>query len=282
MAEPKRVVIISDTHFGSAGALLPPKFQTSENIVQPLNIGQQYLWKCWVDFCERVKDFKPDAVIHDGDAVEGTQPKEGGMGLSLRLMTDQKHAAVEGFNILKDACPKGTPFFFVQGTKYHVGENGDAEEEIAGLLGAREYPSIGSGRLVKEVLWLDVDGVIIEVSHSIGGNSGFYRTTALDREMQWSALSAKDRSKGVPKSDLVVRAHLHYFMVAEHASKQGLIVPCWQLQTKYARKASVHRMHPDIGGIFVYVDAKAKKRGEPPCRIIKQLYDLPPVPITKL
>jgi hypothetical protein len=278
----RRAVFMSDIHVGSASGILPPDYVTSEGITMPLNTGQRYLWDCWLDFRARVKRFVPDTIIVNGDVVEGVQRKEGGAGLSLRLMVDQKHAAVSALSMIKSAAPKSCQMFFVQGTAYHVGENGEAEEDIAAQLGARQYHSIGAGKLVREILWLDMDGVIIEVSHPIGGNSGFYRTTALDREMQWSALSGKDSSKGVPKADLIVRSHVHFFMVAEHASKQGCICPCWQLQTRYARKASVHRLHPDIGGVFVCVDPSAKKRGEPPCRILKQLYDLPSVPITKL
>jgi hypothetical protein len=278
----RRVVVVSDIHVGSASGILPADYIDSSGITVPLNTGQRYLWDCWVDFCKRAKRFVPDAIIINGDVVEGVQRKECGAGLSLRMMVDQKNAAIRVLSMLRDSAPKSCALYMTQGTAYHVGENGEMEEDIAAHIGARRYYSVGGGQLVREVLWLDIGGVIIEAAHAIGGNSGFYRTTALDRELQWSALSGKDESKGVPKSDLIVRSHVHFFMAAEHASKQGVIVPCWQLQTHYARKSSVHRLPPDIGGVFVHVDPDAKKRGEPACRILKQLYDLPPVPVTKL
>ncbi len=124
--------------------------------------------------------------------------------------------------------------------------------------------------------------MVIEAAHHISGSVGFYRLTSLDREAQWSALSAKDATKGVPKTDLLIRSHVHNFAYGEHASKQIVVTPCWQLQTRYARKHSVHRMHPDIGGLMIEVDGKAKARGNAPCRITKELYDLPPVAITTL
>ena len=278
----KRLVFFSDTHFGSISGLLPPAFETSEGIIQPQNAGQQYLWDCWQNFGSRVKAFQPDAIIVDGDVVEGTQPKDGGAGLSLRQMVDQKEAALRGLNILKGGVSDDCKWYFVMGTKYHVGDNGEAEEEIARRVGGERYSSVGSGILVREVLWLYIRGVIIEVAHAIGGATGFYRATNLDREMQWSALSGKDETKGVPKADMIVRAHRHYFMTLGHASKQGVILPCWQLQTKYARRDSVHRFHPDIGGVFIIVDPSAKERGEPPCEVLQQLYDIPPVPLTRM
>jgi hypothetical protein len=276
----KRGVALSDLHFGSSTGLLPKGFIDSNGAEVLPNIGQKYLWECWIDFNARVKQFKPDFVVIDGDIVEGTQRKEGGAGLSLRLMQDQKAAAVEGLQLLKKAA--GCPFYFVQGTNYHVGTNGESEEDVAAMLDAKKYLSVGPGRFVREVLWLDIDGVVIEAAHSISGASGFYRATQVDKEMQWSAMSAKDSSKGIPKADILIRAHVHNFIYVEHASKQGFTLPCWQLQNTYARNKSVHRFHPDLGGIFMEIDPAAKKHGEPPCRVIKQLYSLPPVPVTKL
>lgn len=278
----KRLCVIGDLHVGSVFGLAPPDFITSDDIVLSLNKAQQYLWECWVDFASRTGKYDPDIVIVNGDLVEGIQRKEGGLGLSLRSMVDQKAAAIEVLTLLKKAVRSDCKFFFVQGTKYHTGENGEAEEDVAALFGARRYSSVGAGRLVREVLWLDVSGVIVECAHAIGGTTGFYRATALDREMQWSAMAGKDESKGVPKADILLRSHVHFFISLEHASKQGAILPCWQLQTRYARKGSLHRMLPDIGGVFITVDPLAKRRGEPAGRLIKQLYSLPPVPITKV
>jgi hypothetical protein len=274
----KRVVALSDTHFGHVAGLLPKGFIDSNGAEISQNVGQKYLWECWLNFCERVKKFKPDAVIVVGDVVEGIQRKEGGAGLTLRPMQDQKAAAIEGLKLITKAAG-GCPIYFVQGTAYHVGLNGEAEEDIASMLDARKYFSVGPGRLVREVLWLNVDGVMIEAAHGISGSVS-YRATPVDREMQWAGSASA--SKGVPKADLVIRAHVHNFTAVEHATRQGFTLPCWQLQTTYARKNSVHRMHPDIGGVFIEVDPQAKRRGEIATRIIKQLYDLPPVPVNAL
>jgi hypothetical protein len=135
---------------------------------------------------------------------------------------------------------------------------------------------------VREILWLETEGVIIEASHHIAPTSGFYRMTSLDREAQWAAMSAKDATYGVPKADVLIRSHVHYFGHVEHASKTIVTTPCWQLQTRFMRKNSNHRMHPNIGGIFLEIDGEAKLRGEAPCQIRKELYHLPPVQVTQL
>jgi len=80
----------------------------------------------------------------------------------------------------------------------------------------------------------------------------------------------------------LIRSHVHNFQHAEHASKQGVITPCWQLQTSFMRKNSTYRMLPDVGGIFIEIDGEQKKKGRPPCRILKELYPLPPVRVASL
>jgi hypothetical protein len=277
----KRGIVVSDIHSGSIYGLQPPKFETFSSVTVEQNVGQQFLWQCWLDFAKRVKEFKPNFVIVNGDVVDGPQKKNQGTELALIAPGDQVRAAIETLDVLRKAAPKAK-FYFTQGTPYHVGEWGDHEEAIAGALDATPYLSVGTGKLCREVLWLAMEGVILEAAHHISGGTGFYRLTSLDREAQWSAISAKDATKGIPKADLLIRSHVHNFAYGEHASKQVLTTPCWELQTRYARKHSVHRLHPDIGGIMIEVDGKAKLKGEAPCVIRKELYSLPAVNITSL
>lgn len=277
----KRGTVVSDLHCGSIYGLLPPGFHDFKGKECRLNAGQEYLWECWIDFAKRAQAHKPDFVIINGDVIDGPQKKNHGSELDLPAHRDQQLAAVQVLKELRNRLPKAK-FYFTQGTPYHVGHFGGAEESIATALEAEQYQSIGTGYLCREILWLAVEGVVIEAAHHISVSSGFYRLTALDREMQWSALTGKDATKGVPKVDLVVRSHVHYFSKAEHASKQGVTTPCWQLQTRYMRKNSTSRMLPDIGGLLLEVDGTAKKRGEAPVRIIKELYTLPAVTVTEL
>lgn len=277
----KKLAVISDLQCGSLFGMLPPNFITAEGIPKLQNAGQKYLWECWIDFSDRLKEFKPEAIIFNADAIDGKQRKQEGTELSLNLLSDQIRAAVDCLKVIKKKAP-AAKWYFTRGTAYHVGQGGEAEEEVAKQMGAEKYQSVGTGVYVREVLWLDVEGVIVEAAHHIGVSQGFYRLTQLDKEMQWSAMAAKDDTKGVPKADLIIRSHVHNFQSAEHASKQGIVTPCWQLQTSFMRKNSTYRMLPDIGGVFIEVDGTAKKKGKPPCRILKELYPLPPVGVTKL
>lgn len=277
----KRGAVVSDLHSGSMFAALPPDFITYDGMVKPWNPAMEYLWKCWDDFTWRAHLYDPDFVIVNGDCIEGPQTKSKGYEVSLPSLEDQVAACIGQLRLLKERCPRAK-WYFTQGTPYHVGEWNGAEEGIAVALGGEAYPSVGAGKHCREVLWLHTDGVVIEAAHHLGGASGFYRLTGLDREAQWSAMAAKDQTKGVPKSDLLIRSHVHFFGLGEHASKMIVTTPCWKLGDRHSRKGGVHRFHPDIGGIFVEADGEAKKRGEAPCRVVKELYSLPPIRLTEL
>lgn len=278
----KRGIVIGDLHAGSSYGMLPPSFMTYDGTVKLQNASQEYLWRCWDDFTWRASKYAPDVIIVNGDCIEGPQKKANGFEVTLPSMNDQVQACVETLKLLKARCPNAK-WYFTAGTPYHVGEWHQAEETVAILLGGEAYPSVGVGKHCREVLWLKMDGVIIEVTHHpTGSSTGFYRMTTLDRDGQWSAMAAKDASKGIPKADVLFRSHLHFFGIAEHASKVICQVPCWKLGDRHSRKMGLHRFIPDIGGVFFEVDGEAKTHGEKPVQIHRELYSLPPVKVVEL
>lgn len=271
-----KVLCVSDLHCGSIFGMLPSGFENSEGKEVTLNSGQKYLLDCWGHLLSQVRKEKFSAVIVNGDVIDGLQQAQRGSELSLPLIFDQRGAAIE----LLRPLSKLAPIYFTQGTEYHDSKAGNAAESVAEDLHAVRYPGMGTGKFSKEVLDLEIDGVVLNVAHGISVATGFYRATPLDREGIWSALAGKDGK--MPKADCVIRAHAHNFVHVEHASKHMVQMPCWELQTRYMRKNSVYRMVPDIGYLIVEVDPDAKKQGQDPIRVRKQLYGLPKVPTAKL
>lgn len=269
-----QVVVVSDLHVGSIYGLLPETFTTSGGTPSRPNTGQQYLLQCWKDFLSRVARLSDvAAVVVNGDIVDGSQRAQSGTEFSLPILQDQVEAAIRLLRPLLQAA-KDAPLYLVAGTEYHDGRAAAFVEQIGRSLGAERYAGPGTGRYSREVLDLELDGVVVNFSHGISVATGFYRATPADREGIWSALAGKE--KMLPRADVVVRSHAHTFIHVEHASKHILITPCWQLQTRYMRKNSVYRMVPDIGGLVLHLDPAAKKAGEDPCQIQKMLYALPP------
>lgn len=276
----KRGVVISDIHCGSIYGLHPPNFISADDRVILQNPGQEYTWRCFEDFSYKVHKFEPDFFVFNGDSIDGSQRAQQATEAHLPSLMDQKAAAIESLRFLAVQAP-GAKWYFTQGTEYHESKGAEAAEDIAAALDAEKYQGAGPGRFTREVLDLEVEGVVLNFAHHISPVTGFYRATAADREGQWSSMAAKDPTKGIPKADVLIRSHVHYFVHVEHASKHILSTPCWQLQTRFMRKNSVYRMLPDIGGIFLTIDGDAKKHGEDPVRIGKELYSLPPAKVTR-
>jgi hypothetical protein len=278
----KRGIVVSDIHCGSIYGLHPPNFFSAAGAEVPQNPGQKYLWDCWADFwIRKAKEKPPDFVIFNGDCIDGKQLAQHYTECNLPSLIDQKEAAIQCLRFAKELYPNAK-FYFTQGTEYHESKGAEASEDVAMSLDGVKYSGPGPGRYTREVLDLEVEGVVLNAAHHISPTVGFYRATAADREGQWSAIAAKDESKGIPKADIVIRSHVHHFVHVEHVSKHVFSTPCWQLQTRFMRKNSVYRMLPDIGGVFLKIDGSAKTKGDDPCGIRKEVYNLPPRKTVKL
>ena len=279
MSRHYRVAVVSDTQVGSLFGLLPPDFTKRAGDRCEQNPGQKYLWRCWLDMCQRFRDLAPDVLVFNGDSVDGAQQAQRGTELCLPLLTDQEDAFVAAMEMLLAACPSRPALYLVQGTEYHEGKAAGHLEHAGRVLNAETYFGLGTGKYSREVLDLDVSGVILNFAHHISVMSGLYRATAPDREAVWSALAGKEGK--MPKADALVRSHVHIFVHVEHATKHALITPAWQLQTRFMRKNSVYRMLPDLGYVWLEVEPQAKAQREDPIIVRKWLYDLPPFVTTK-
>ncbi|KKK91292.1 hypothetical protein LCGC14_2714430, partial [marine sediment metagenome] len=110
-----RVAVISDTHVGSLFGLMPPDFINRADGRVDQNAGQKYLWKCWIDMCQRFRDLAPDVIVINGDEVDGSQGAQRGTELCLPLLSDQEDAFVAAAEMLISACPFRPAIYLVQG-----------------------------------------------------------------------------------------------------------------------------------------------------------------------
>jgi hypothetical protein len=257
--------------------MLPPKFISSDDKEVLQNSGQKYLWQCWEHMSANLT--KIDALIINGDTIDGEQYKQRGSELSLNRVEDQSEASVMSLNYLinKVHIPA---VYMVSGTPYHDSTAGREAEIVAQRIGARQYPGLGPGRYCRDMLDLNIDGVVLNIQHGVPGTGALYRAVAIDREALWSAIAGKEGKS--TKADCVIRSHVHFYVHIEHPTKHGIITPCWQLQTSFMRKGSAYRMIPDIGYVVIEIDGDAKLRGEDPCSVTKRVYPLPVPRVAKL
>lgn len=269
----RRGLTIADLHHGSSYGMLPPNFIDSDDREVAQNIGQKYLWQCWTDMTEHAADGGPiDFLVVNGDAIDGEQRKQHGTELCLPRLADQSEAAIQSLTFLIDKI-KPAKIYVVSGTPYHDSEAGREAEVVAERIGAERYPGLSAGRYCRDMLDLNVDGVVVNCMHGIPSSGALYRGVSPDREALWSAVAGKE-GKAL-KADCLVRSHVHHFVHVEHPSKHIFVTPCWQLQTGFMRKSSAFRFMPDIGYAIIEIDPEAKKRKEDPCQIRKRCYPLP-------
>jgi len=220
-----------------------------------------------------------DALIVNGDSIDGEQRRNRGTELSFNRIEDQAEAAVTCLKHLIETA-KIPKVYIVSGTPYHDSDAGREAENVAQRINAERYPGLGAGRYCRDMLDLDVDGVVLNIQHGLPTSGALYRGVAPDREALWSALAGKEGKAA--KADCIIRGHVHTYVHVEHPTKHAVISPAWQLQTPYMRKTSAYRMIPDIGYVVIIIDGEAKKCKQDPIQISKKLYPLPEPKVTKL
>lgn len=122
-----------------------------------------------------------------------------------------------------EACGK-SDCYMVAGTPYHSGVSEDFERIICDKVHALKF-----GRHD----WISVDGLVFDYRHFVSGSQIPHgRHTAVARERLWNVLWAE--SGAYPKSDVVIRSHVHYLSFAGAAGWLGMTTPALQgLGTKY-------------------------------------------------
>lgn len=142
--------------------------------------------------------------------------------------------------------------YWIRGTEAHVGQSGEAEEQLAQRVGA--IPD-DSGRYARYELWAKVGQGLIHVMHHIGcTGSAHYESSAVMRELAESYAEAGRWRLQPP--DVVVRAHRHRHLEVRVPTSLGygisFCTPGWQLKTPFTYKIPGGRIStPQIGGSLI-------------------------------
>lgn len=215
----KRVVVISDLHCGHATGLTPPDYQSN---FPKWAEAEAEAWRAYIDI---MKSLLPiDLLIVNGDLIDGKGGRSGG---AEQITTDCRTQAEMARDCLTVVNSKEK--IIVRGTPYHVGEDTDWEDIIAGWIHAVK---------IGDHVWVDVNGLRFNLKHKIGNSSVPYgKGTPLAKEKNWERLwAAQDEGQN---ADIIIRSHVHaYFQCAEYGW-WGCTTPALQGWTKYgARQCS--------------------------------------------
>ena len=255
-----RVVFVADLHVGHRSGLAIPSQSPRGDLGAP---ERKALYRAW---CAATRGpwTAPDALVIDGDAVDGQGRKRGGAEQwTTDLLEQVEHAA----DLIRMWGARR--FYVLRGSGYHVevGATGVcAEELLARKLHAEPYPNqehVPEDRRERSGYdwYLTFDRLTFHIAHEIGVSRVFhYRSTPIAREMLHLHLNDALRHEyrralqlgllrdlEAYRTRIVVRAHAHYYWMCATSGTAGYNLPCWQARSAFQRQRGPLAIEPDIG-----------------------------------
>ena len=258
----KSVLFFSDMHVGNENSVCSENPSMKGGSYNP-NELQKKLLETWYWVKDSVNQ-EPHIVCINGEPCDGPNPIEQGKQSWSTVFDEQLDDA---YKLLKIYKPKH--FVLTRGTNYHVqGGNQNMEERLAEKLNATPYSGYHAveeiGIRTDYFLTFSLNGKVFSVTHHIGFNRWFaYRTTALAREMaDMEFLKGKYWTPENTPS-VIVRSHVHYFVMVRFAKTTGFTSPAWKLPDSHLFKGGLGGTAPSIGAVEVIVEPNGHIQVEP-------------------
>jgi hypothetical protein len=221
---PRKVVVISDSHSGHHFGYAQEKYwprQSDDERYEKVRIWQEKTNE-WLRV--KARELGPiDKLICNGDMIEGDGYRSGGVELFTTDRLKQVEMASELISLFDYKS-----LTIVDGTDSHTGLSENYEETLAQNFGLH----------AQDHAWVTHAGVTIEFKHHIGSTQTPRGTPpALSRDAVWNLLWAEKKMQ--PKSDIIVRSHLHHLHFTGDSGFLGIVTPALQGWTRYgARRMS--------------------------------------------
>lgn len=208
------VGIFSDLHCGHETGLTPKDYNNRDDEYTTFRAES---WDWFSRLNEQIG--RLDYAVFNGDLIDGSQKRSGGMELLVNnrhIQSEMAIAVIKKINALKNVIVRGTP--------YHVGSEENFEDIIAKQVGANIYDRfIG-----------DIGGKIFDVRHKIGNTSiPQGKATAISRQLLWNRL--RGEATGV-KADIIVRSHVHTSIQVKDRGVLAFTTPALQGRSSYGSK----------------------------------------------
>lgn len=238
MAKKKRVAVIADLHCGHRAGLTTKPYHRphSKDKFHKLQIE---LWNLYTSKIDAIKPI--DILIVNADCIDGRGERSGSRELIVTDRRKQVQMAVECIEYVE-----AKHIVMTYGTGYHVGRTEDWEEDIADAVKADK---IGAHEFI------NVNGLIFDVKHKVGSSTIPHgRHTPIAKEKLWNIMWAEKQNQ--PRSDVIIRSHVHYFDFCGDARWLGMTTPALQgLGTMYGTRECSGTV--DWG--FVWFDVYSKE-----------------------
>ena len=222
------VFVCGDLHCGHIAGLTPPGWRVNGGRYPGVHEMQARAWDAWLAMIAAVGPI--DVAIVNGDLIDGPGQASGG---TEELTTDCVEQAEMAAACLEPLRPT-RGYAMTYGTAYHTGKGSDYEGITARLLERQGVPVD-----IRSHQWVDVDGVVFDCKHHIGGSAVPHgRHTAIAKDRLWNLIWAEQGRQ--PKGGVVIRSHVHYHAYCGGPGWLAMTLPALQqANTKYgARRCS--------------------------------------------
>lgn len=244
-----RVVVLSDTHVGSVIGLWPGKHAIQGGGDYEVNQFQRWLWNCWQAATEEIRDLRPDALVLNGDVIQGSNRRDG------ELVTDRIDIQVRAaYDVLHPLVECAGRTYLIRGTEWHEGRASEWVEALGERLDTVRDP--GSQQWSWPELYLDMGGPVAHFGHHIGMSSvsHYEATTPLRELLMLLAELMRFFGTQAPNVRVAARSHRHRFVAVEVPyDLHGFVTPGWQLKTAFGF-AKTLAMLPQIGFVRIEYD----------------------------
>ena len=246
------LIISSDHHINSTVAVCPPRVQLDDGGTYHPSIGQQWLWRGWLEFIEWARDlskgYKPLAIL-DGDLGELDTKRR-----SNQIITANKATITGMINDVIDPLADWVDgMYFIRGTPAHVGKSSWLEEEIAGDYDNAVYYSKGIHSHYQ--VRLLADKIRVEAAHhaSMGSIARTEKNAA--NLIAHDTMVAYAFALHQPIPHLVLRAHNHRWADSyDNFDTRAICLPCWSMATEYVYRIGKYNAKADVGGAVALID----------------------------
>lgn len=253
-----KIVFIADGHVGHELGLANPEWTPKYSAGKPV---QKALYQAYCDAVNKSGWKRPDALVSVGDWCDGQGKRRGG---AEQWTTDFDEQAEYGAELLRMWDAKR--YYVILGTGYHgqLDRTGcHVEEYMARTLNAEEYPN--QGHLPKRFRkrsgyhwYLSFEGLTFHVQHKVSVSRVFhYRSTPIARQMLGAKLNdALRHEQSEYRTNIVIRAHAHYYWMCGSGASAGFDLPCWQALSPFMQETGAVDISPDIGFVGFEVNGK--------------------------
>lgn len=233
-----KLLVLGDLHVGSADGVVQPGVRIEEgdethSRALDRNKTQKFIWKHWKKMVEDVGHI--DACLVNGDIVDGKNYNGEGLGTWTTDIMLQADTAIGLLDMIK-----ADQWYVTKGTKYHVGQNMNADKYIARAMGGEFGVDLA----------LEFENLRLHASHKTTySSSTWYRTTPIAKELLVAELNKEEYGK----YHIIIRSHAHYYCFAGFGSSMGFITPCWKGRDEYAREMGL-TCNPHLGYILLNIE----------------------------